>query len=360
MEDWVMKKVGIIGTVGVPACYGGFETLAENLVTYAGEDIRYIVWCSAKAYPEKQDSYRGAELRYLPLKANGAQSTPFDLLSMIKALWQVDIMLILGVSGCLFLPLIKLLFKGKIIVNIDGLEHRRAKWGKTAKKFLLTSEKMAVRFADAVVADNESIRQYVRDTYGKEAALIAYGGDHVLRDVPPQKQEEILKTYGLEQGGYVIALCRIEPENNCDIILDAFSREGSPRLLFIGNWTNSEYGRSLLARYGSSSQVILSPAVYDPDTVFTLRSNARAYIHGHSAGGTNPSLVEAMHIGRPVYAFDCSYNRNTTFGKAAYFSTADELAAELNQTAPSGEVLQEIARKQYTWEIVTRRYEQLY
>ena len=135
---WEMRRVAIIGTVGIPACYGGFETLAENLVGFRAEDISYTVWCSSKAYPERLQQYKGSRLRYLPLKANGAQSTLYDLAGMLKSLRDCDTMLILGVSGCLFLPLIRLLFRGKIIVNIDGLEHRREKWGKPFVIRLLT------------------------------------------------------------------------------------------------------------------------------------------------------------------------------------------------------------------------------
>jgi len=355
-----MKRVAIIGTVGIPACYGGFETLAENLVRFCEKDVAYTVWCSSKAYPERLQQYNGAQLRYIPLKANGAQSPLFDLASMLGALRSCDTMLILGVSGCLFLPIIRVLFKKKIIVNIDGLEHRREKWGKLARKFLLASEKAAVRHADVVIADNKSIQDYVQLTYNQTAELIAYGGDGILCDVQPDQQQAILQQYGLESNGYAMALCRIEPENNCHLILEAFSHSESLPLLFIGNWGSSEYGRALKRQYGSSPKIQLLDAIYDKDVLYTLRSHTRCYIHGHSAGGTNPSLVEAMHFGRCILAYDCSYNRNSTFDKALYFKTAEELYALLQQKLPTGECLQGLAREHYTWEHIAHQYTQLF
>ena len=355
-----MKRVAIIGTVGIPACYGGFETLAENLVRFCDKDIAYTVWCSSKAYPERLQQYNGAQLRYLPFKANGAQSPLFDLASMLGALRNCDTMLILGVSGCLFLPLIRLLFKGKIVVNIDGLEHRREKWGNRARKFLLASEKAAVRNADVIIADNKSIQDYVHQTYKRQAELIAYGGDCILCDVNPNQQQAILQQYELESDGYAMALCRIEPENNCHMILEAFSHSDTVPLLFIGNWESSEYGRALKRQFSSSPRIKLLDAIYDKNVLYSLRSHAHCYIHGHSAGGTNPSLVEAMHFGRCILAYDCSYNRNSTFGEALYFRTAEELSALLRQKLPSGANLQQLAQEHYTWEHIARQYTQLF
>ena len=170
-----MKNVAVIGTVGVPAEYGGFETLVENLVSRKHtEDIRYTVYCSAKHYGQRPASYRGARLKYLPLNANGIQSIPYDILSMLKASG-CDVLLVLGCSGCIFLPVFRLFSKKRVVVNIDGLEHRRDKWNRLAKWFLRCSEAMAVRYADVVVADNQGIADYVLETYGKEACLIEYG-----------------------------------------------------------------------------------------------------------------------------------------------------------------------------------------
>ena len=161
-------------------------------------------------------TYKGAQLKYIPLfHANGMQSTPYDILSMLRCLRGYDTVIILGVSGCIFLPVFRLLYRKQLIVNIDGLEHRRAKWGKFARWFLRTSEAMAVRYADVIIADNKGIQDYVWNTYHKKAELVAYGGDHAQRNVTEERQNEILRQYGIAPGNYAVSVCRIEPENNC-------------------------------------------------------------------------------------------------------------------------------------------------
>ena len=355
-----MKKVAIIGTVGVPASYGGFETLVENMIgKNASEDVEYLVYCSGKSYKERLVSYKGAKLDYISLKANGFQSTPYDIISMIKTTNKFDVALVLGVSGCIFLPIFRLWFKKKLIVNIDGLEHRRGKWGKFAKWFLLKSEAMAVKYADVIIADNKGIQDYVSETYHKDSVMIAYGGDHVEREVSDEKQQEVLRKYGVKSNDYAISVCRIEPENNCHVILEDFSKTNK-NLIYIGNWERSEYGRELKEKYSKCPNINVHSPEYDLDTLYVLRSNAKEYIHGHSAGGTNPSLVEAMFFGKPILAFDVLYNRATTCEKAYYFKNTEELVSLLSQEDLNGKAMHEIAREQYTWKKIASQYEALY
>ena len=149
-------KIAIIGTVGVPAKYGGFETLVENLLTYKSNiDISYRIYCSKRSYDQKPKFYKNARLFYLPFRANGVQSPIYDIVSIFHALFTADKLLILGVSGCVILPFVRLFTKKQIITNIDGLEYKREKWGKRTRKFLKFSEKMAVRHSDIVIADNQ-------------------------------------------------------------------------------------------------------------------------------------------------------------------------------------------------------------
>lgn len=355
-----MRKVAIIGTVGVPANYGGFETLVENIIgENASENIKYTIFCSSKSYKEQVSEYKGARLEYLNLKANGAQSTPYDILSMIKTTNKYDVALVLGVSGCIFLPIFRLWFKNKLIVNIDGLEHRRDKWGKFAKWFLRKSEAMAVRYADVIVADNKGIQDYVSEVYNKESALIAYGGDHVEREIPGDVQDNVLKDYGVEKGKFAISVCRIEPENNCHVILEAFSKTNK-KLIYIGNWERSEYGRSLKEKYSRFPNINIHKPEYNLDTLYALRSNAEMYIHGHSAGGTNPSLVEAMFFGKPILAFDVVYNRATTGEQAYYFKDSDSLLNLINQEGLRGDTMKAMAKEQYIWKKIALQYEALY
>ncbi|MDE6696275.1 MAG: DUF1972 domain-containing protein [Muribaculaceae bacterium] len=355
-----MIKVAIIGTQGVPAKYGGFESLVENLLgDNCPDDIEYTVFCSGKDMHERLPEYKGAKLRYIPLKANGMQSVPYDILSLCKALNGYNVVLVLGVSGCLFLPIFHLLNSKKLIINIDGMEYKRDKWGFFAKKILKMSESMAVKYADEIITDNKAIHDYVAMEYGKESRLIAYGGDHVLRKVSEEFVEDTLKSYGLKKGEYAIAVCRIEPENNCDMVLKAFSQTDKT-LVYIGNWGHNPYSQELREKYSAYPNIKMIDAIYDLDVLFALRKNAGIYVHGHSAGGTNPSLVEAMFFGIPIISYDVVFNRATTKNKAYYFKGPDSLLEILNRTNLDGSKLKKIAEKNYTWKTISAQYAELY
>ena len=355
-----MKKVAIIGTQGVPANYGGFETLVENIIgENCSNGIEYTVFCSSKDMPTKIAEHKGAKLKYICFKANGVQSIPYDIVSMMRSICGYDTLLILGVSGCIFLPVFKLFCRKRIIVNIDGLEYRRAKWKSWVKRFLKLSERAAIRFADIVITDNKGIQDYVKEEYGKESTLIAYGGDHALIDITKEREAEILKNYGFEKEGYSMCVCRIEPENNCHMTLEAF-KENNKKLVFVGNWNRNDYSRKLKEEYSAYSNITLLNSIYDLEILYTLRKNAKYYIHGHSAGGTNPSLVEAMFFGRPILSFDVVYNRETTQNKAHYYKNAQELTALIEQGVDNGKELKDVACKQYTWAQIAKEYEALY
>ncbi len=355
-----MTKVAIIGTQGVPAKYGGFESLVENLLgENCPEDVEYTVFCSGIDMPERLSHYKGATLKYVPLKANGAQSVPYDIFSFCKVLNGYDVILVLGVSGCLFLPIFHMLNSKKLIINIDGMEYKRDKWGKFAKKVLKKSEAMAVKYADVVITDNKAIQDYVADEYGKQSKLIAYGGDHVMRNLTEDFVKATLQKYGLRKKDYAIAVCRIEPENNCDMVLEAFSKSDK-NLVYIGNWGHSAYSQELRSKYSGHSNIKMLDAIYDLDVLYALRDNAELYVHGHSAGGTNPSLVEAMFFGIPIISFDVVFNRATTRDEAYYFKNADELRKIILRPDLDGSKMKEIAEKQYTWRTISAQYAQLY
>lgn len=355
-----MKKVAILGTQGVPAKYGGFETLVENIIgDKCSNDIEYTVFCSGKDMPQKIKEYKGARLKYVGLRANGVQSIPYDIISMMRSMRKYDTILILGVSGCIFLPVLKLFCRKRIIVNIDGLEYRRAKWKKWVRKYLKFSEKIAVKFADVIITDNKGIQDYVKVEYKKDTTLIAYGGDHALTEITKEREAEILQKYNIEPGNYSLSVCRIEPENNCHTTLKAF-KDSNERLVFIGNWDRNGYSRKLKDEYCNCRNITLLNSIYDLDILYTLRNNARYYIHGHSAGGTNPSLVEAMFFGRPILAYDVIYNRETTQHKACYYKNSEELQQHIEQGVNNGKALKEVAEEQYTWAQIAKEYEALY
>ncbi|WP_272690994.1 DUF1972 domain-containing protein [Providencia sp. PROV116] len=352
-----MKVISIVGTVGLPACYGGFESLIENLTKNSSGDIKYKVFCSSQFFKNKINAYNNADLIYIPLNANGIQSIFYDIISLIKTLfYKNDVTLILGVSGCLFLPFYKFFSKAKVITNIDGLEWKRDKWGAVAKWFLKRSEYFAVKYSDIIISDNQAIADYVNQSYNLSSEVIAYGGDHAIIS---NHIENTIPT-----GDYYLSICRIEPENNISLILESFSAS-KRKIKFIGNWKNSVYGQCLYKEYPQYENIELIDPIYDISTLYNYRINCKAYIHGHSAGGTNPSLVEAMHIGRPILAFDCDFNRYSTDNKALYFSNDNSLLKLIEDTddnmlVSNSEKMKEIAIEKYTWSKIATQYESLY
>lgn len=353
-------QVAIIGSQGVPAHYGGFESLVENILgTNCSRDIHYTVFCSSTLMDSSLPRYKGADLRYVHLNAHGASSIPYDIISIMRALRGFDAILILGVSGCISLPLLKHFTKARIIVNIDGHEYQRNKWSCIAKQFLRLSEAMAVKHADVVVADNRGIQKYVEKVYKRSAVLIPYGGNHVLRNIPMRRQYDMLADFNLPPGKYDLAICRIEPENNCHIILEAY-RNTTRKLAFVGNWGHSEYSQQQYNKFVKHTNIMMLDSIYDIETLYTLRNNARCYIHGHSAGGTNPSLVEAMFFPVPILAFNVIYNRETTFDMAQYFSNSRELELMLERVPEPSSKLLSRARLCYNWRSIARRYEVLF
>jgi len=352
------KSVSIVGSVGLPAKYGGWETLVSNLTYHLKSKFDLTVFCSGVKYKDQPSEYNGAQLKYIKLNANGIQSIPYDIISIYKSLKFADTILILGVSGCIFLPFVKLFGKSKIIVNIDGLEWKRGKWRKFAKWFLKLSEGVAVKFADLVITDNKAIQQYVTNEYGVASELIAYGGDHANKECI--KDDDKIQ-YTFLNDKYAFKVCRIEPENNLDIILEAFSYCNSLPVVIVGNWSNSDYGVELRQKYEKYQHIYILDPIYNQKDIDTLRSNCFIYIHGHSAGGTNPSLVEAMFLGLPVIAFGASFNRETTHNQSIYFENKQQLISiiedldkiDLKNIAKS---MKCIADKEYTWPIIAEKY----
>ncbi|MBC5835764.1 glycosyltransferase family 1 protein [Flavobacterium sp. F372] len=361
-----MKKnrIAIIGTVGIPAKYGGFETLTEQLVSNLSDEFDFTVYCSKKKYSKEEriSHYKGAKLEYINLEANGVQSILYDCISILKSLKNNDILLILGVAGAFMLPFIKLFTNKKIIISIDGIEWKRDKWSFFAKFYLFWAEKMAVKYSHFDISDNESIQDYTAMRYETLSKVIEYGADHTLQVKP--NQTDYLK-YTFLNGNYAVKVCRIEPENNIHVVLNAFSLNSNTNLVVIGNWENNEYGKSLKIKYSAFKNIFLYDPIYDQREIDLIRGNATFYVHGHSAGGTNPSLVEAMFLGLPVVSFNVSYNKTTTENKALYFSNELELTKIIqnvtkNDLKTLGLKMKSIADRRYKWEIIAEKYKQLF
>lgn len=357
-----MKKIAIVGTQGVPAQYGGFETLVEYLIKYLGNKIEITVFASSKIYGKNApDEYKGVKMVYVPFNPNGALSVVYDSLSLLKSCRSYDKVLVLGASGGLIFPLLKV-YREKFILNFGGLDWGREKWGRFAKWYLKKAEKLAIKNSAVLVADNKGIQEYIKKEYNRDSVLIAYGGDQVRKvDVTDEYREK----FPFLSVPYILDVARIQADNNIEMILKAFEGIENYNLVIIGNWANSFYGQQLKKQYEQQKNIWLLDPIYDQKLLNVIRGNAFLYIHGHSAGGTNPALVEAMSLGLPIYCYNNGFNNYTTENQSVYFNTAAHLhdlllkldATELKQL---GLRMQTVAARNYTWENIANKYMKLF
>lgn len=347
-----VKKVGIVGTHGLPANYSGWETLVKNLVNYR-KNIDYLIATPSSRKNEQNSEHKKMSV-YIPLKASGWQSILYDFISTIILLRKCNSILILGVSGCIFLPIIKLFTNKDIIVNTDGIEYKREKWGFLASNFLKISEMIAVKYATRLVADNKGINDYIETEYKRKVnATIAYGGVDFIPEKPTH-----LNKYNFTDKSYDMAIARIVPENNIETILRAYNKS-EYTLVFIGNWDSSEYSIQLKNKKWSSNIHIMD-ADYNENRITSLRNSCRYYIHGHSAGGTNPSLVEALSIGCNILCFDINFNRYVLENNSSYWRTELDLLYLINSDLEFDKVqIINHYKNNFDWKVIANKYEKI-
>jgi len=366
-------KLGIIGVCGLPANYGGFETLAENIVQQINSDSVRVLITAQKGYlPINQKNLRQI---VLPLRANGIQSILFDFISMIICASQCECVLCLGVSGSLLLPILRVMFPySRIITHIDGIEWQRPKWNKVARSFLYLSEKFAVHFSDYIITDNLGITEYVQKKYGKRISprcmSISYGANPIPKRLSTKASafmqiENVIDSSLDSSDNYFLVIARAEPENNIELIIIAYLKSKPSfclptNLIIVSNAESTLHGQRLIEKYSSCPGVIFTKPIYDKTIIFNIRSHALAYIHGHQAGGTNPSLVEAIAANRPIAAYDVSFNRHTTANHADYFKDSDSLSILMltysNTSISLPESLLDLLVNEYSWPNIADKY----
>ena len=353
-----MISIAIIGTNGVPSNYGGFETLVEYLVANLSRELAITVFCSSKYQDVKLKKYKGANLKYINLDSNGWQSILYDSVSILKSFREYDRILILGSSGTIVLPFL-VRYKHKFILNFGGLDWKRNKWGKFARLYLKLSEKIGVKFSGKIISDNQGILEYINEEYARKSTLIAYGGDQAIAE-----KKSFFNEYRFDGQDYFVTVARIQRDNNIELILQAFLKIPGHTIVIIGNWDKESYGVQLKEKYNNVPNIYLVDAIYNLTELNYLRSNAKAYIHGHSAGGTNPALVEAMNLGLPIFAYSSVFNKYTTNNAAKYFSSVSDLSDLINNFKSRelrclGVEMKKIALDNYTWAIITNQYRKL-
>ncbi len=319
MDD---MHLNILGTRGVPAAHGGFETFAERLALYLVRlGYSVTVYCQSDGPADlkgREDMWNGIHRVHFGTRRSGALGTmEFDLKCARHVCRRPGIDLVLGYNTAVFNLLQKLRGR-RVFMNMDGIEWKRKKWSKPAKLWLLLNEIIGANLA-VPIGDHPEIARHVSRRTLRQPVMIPYGADSVTEADP-----SIVRAMGLRPDRYFVSIARIEPENSILEIVEAFGESGSQMdLVVLGKLDpDNAYHRKL--KQAARGRVIFPGGIYEDSRVKALRYHARAYVHGHQVGGTNPSLVEALGAGNAVIAHDNRFNRWTAGPGQAYFGNMAE------------------------------------
>jgi len=358
-------NIAILGTRGIPNRYGGFEECAEQISWRMVARGHSVTVYSPKENIYTEGSWRGVQIRRVFCNEGrlGIVGTfLFDYLCLRDACKRdFDIILELGYVPSAFFFRLKKRTNAVLITNMDGMEWQRTKWNRFIKSFVRKCERNGVKYSDEMVADNVGIQDYLSNSYGKQASFIPYGAK-VLEDV----SDEALDEFHLEPSKYHMLVARLEPENNIEIILDgAVGASVRMPFLVVGN-NETKYGNYLKKRYRDSEFIRFLGGIYEYEKLSGLRKNTRLYFHGHSVGGTNPSLLEAMASDARICAHDNPFNRAVLEEGGGYFSSCDDVARLVDNANPNDSVWMERIEtnreklgRSYNWEQVTSQYLEL-
>jgi glycosyltransferase involved in cell wall biosynthesis len=358
-------RIALVGTRGVPARYGGFETCVEEVgarLADRGHDV--LVYTRRSGDPaDRRSNYRGMRLSHLPAVRHKALETlSHTALSVAHLVTQrVDAAIVFNAANALFLPLLRIR-RIPVATHVDGLEWKRAKWGGAGRRYYRVAEAMAVRWSDNLIADAVGIQDYYREEFNAGSDYIAYGAP-LLDDIGHHKLSDL----NVEPGGYHLVVARFEPENHVDVAVDGYVRANAKRpLLVVGS---APYGAEHTARIqqlaAGNENVRFLGAVWDQEQLDQLYAGAYTYLHGHSVGGTNPSLLRAMGAGAPTIAFDVRFNREVLGEPGRYFADALALAKLITEAEsdPDGTAERGLATRagasRYDWDDVADKYELL-
>jgi glycosyltransferase involved in cell wall biosynthesis len=298
-------KISLLGTRGFPSTYGGFETLVRHLVPFlrdAGHDVTVYDRSPGAAWSRTHIVDGVRVVRSIGVDGSKASTLTHGLTSaLMAAVDRPDVALIMNVANGFFLPALRA--RGvPTVLNVDGIEWERGKWSPLGRRVFHAGAVATARWADVLVADSHAIAARWRDEFGRESVFIPYGGDRTAAVDPTR-----VRALGLEPGGYVLVVARFVPENNVELMLEAGCRTGRP-VVVVGSNPGSDLDARLRARHAPPSVQMLGH-VSDQDLLASLWAHCGVYLHGHSVGGTNPALVQAMGAGAPTVALDTVYNR---------------------------------------------------
>ncbi|MBI4557560.1 MAG: DUF1972 domain-containing protein [Candidatus Hydrogenedentes bacterium] len=359
-------KIAILGTRGIPANYGGFETFAEQLsVRLAARGHEVTVYCRKANYPHPIQEYKGVKLVTL----SSVHTKHFDTLShtfvsMLHFLFHSGDIAYVCNCGNSCLTWMPRLLGVKVLLNTDGLEWERAKWSGFAKAYLKASEYLAMRFPNVIVSDSRAIQDYYKRKFNTDSAYVAYGADVVERGTG----RELLSQVGVESEEYLLFVSRLEPENNAHLLVKAFEQvKTDKKLLIVGSAPfANEYIQSLKST--KDSRILFPGALYG-EMYHALRANAYLYINAMEVGGTHPAILEAMGAGNCVLVSDIPYNTEVLSDAGVTFRNrdADDLRDKMQwlldnpaEARRLGELARERIREHYNWDRVVDEYERLF
>lgn len=358
-------RIALLGTRGVPARYGGFETCVEEVgrrLAASGHVVQ--VYCRPVAGDSRRDqpaSYLGMDLITLPVvRKRSLETLAHTALSVLhRSLKGVDCAVLFNAANAPLLPTLRVR-RIPVATHVDGLEWRRGKWGPTGRRYYRKAESLAVRWSDLLIADARGILDYYRVEFGAECELIAYGAP-ILTNVASDRLAEI----GLTPNEYHLVVARFEPENHVLEIVQGYVRSGAKLPLVVVGAAPYADEYTAQVRDASDSRVRLIGGLWDQKQLDQLYAHARSYLHGHSVGGTNPSLLRAAGAGTCVIAYDVIFNREVLGSGGGYFRDPAQLPKLLTAVeddpdwaAATGARTQEQIRR-YDWDGVAEKYERL-
>lgn len=364
-------KIAFVSTRGIPNNYGGFEQFAEYISVGLAKRGHDVTVYSPKYHPYKKDLYKGVHIKhiYSPEKWMGGSIGSFfyDFACLHDALKKEHFDIIYEAGYTSIIPAyiwfnVKNIKYPLITTNMDGLEYKRSKFNKWIQKFIHWEEKEAVKHSRFLVADNMGIHDYYKEKYGKESKFLAYGAN-IYNDY----DKNYLASLGLTPNEYYLLVARIEPENNLHMAIEGYknSKEYGKKPLVIIGKTTTKHAKELIEEYGNDPYIRFVGGIYDFSKLNSIRHYSYAYFHGHSVGGTNPSLLEAMAAGCFILAHDNIFNRAVLGQNAKYYSSSKEVASLLNNIADVANKNREafignnleVIRSEYSWEHLVDQHE---
>jgi glycosyltransferase involved in cell wall biosynthesis len=355
-------RIGILGSRGFPSTYGGYETLVRHIARrWVAEGHDVTVYCRSRDESRRVWTSEGVRCRWTP----GIDSTSLSTLSfgatshLDAAFRRFDVVLVLNVANGFFLPLLKAR-KIPSVVNTDGIEWERGKWGRFARRVFLTGAQLTARYADLLVADSKAIGDLWQTKFGVQSRFIPYGGA-IVREHSSSRIEAL----GLEPERYVLAVARLIPENNVGLLLDAVAGGTiDAPVVVVGSATSKGPLEERLRDLDRHGQVRWMGHVSDQELLLELWGKCAVYVHGHSVGGTNPALLQALGAGAPTLALDTVFNREVIGEDEQLFSAQPEsLASAINDVLADAERRvrfrargQAIVQDRYSWDDVCTAY----